>query len=94
MAKKYLHEKDQKMKRYYACHCPWVRESIKSGNIKISPNFCYCSAGFEKLPWDVIFDQPVEAHVVESVLKGNLVCKFAINIPKEFLESKDTTRNG
>jgi hypothetical protein len=91
MAKKYLHEKDEKMKRYYACHCPWVRESIKSGNIKISPNFCYCSAGFEKLPWDVIFDQPVKADVVESVLKGDLICKFAIHIPKEFLESEDAT---
>jgi len=87
MAKKYLHEKDPKKKRYYYCHCPWVREAIISG-VKISPNFCYCSAGFEKRPWDVIFDQPVKADVIESVLKGDLACKFAIHIPKESLESK------
>jgi hypothetical protein len=83
MAKKYLREKDPKLKRYYYCHCPWVREAIKS-DIKISPNFCYCSAGYEKKPWDVIFNQPVEADVLETVLKGDLVCKFAIHIPEEY----------
>ena len=86
MAKKYLHEKDPKKKRYYYCHCPWVREAILSG-VKISPNFCYCSAGFEKRPWDVIFDQPVKADVVETVLKGDPICKFAIHVPKEFLKN-------
>jgi hypothetical protein len=91
MAKKYLHERDEKMKRYYACHCAWVREAIRSG-MKISPNFCYCSAGFEKRPWDVIFDQPVEADVLQTVLKGDFVCKFAIHIPKEFQERKDDTQ--
>jgi len=87
MAKKYLHEKDEKRKRYYYCHCPWVREAIMS-NVKISPNFCYCSAGFEKRPWDVIFDQTVKADVIETVLKGDLICKFAIHIPNDFLECK------
>jgi hypothetical protein len=83
MAKKYLHEKDPRMKRYYACHCAWVREAIKT-DMKISPNFCYCSAGFEKRPWDVIFGQPVKAEVLKTVLKGDMTCKFAIHIPKEF----------
>ena len=83
MAKKYLHEKDEKKKRYYYCHCPWVREAILS-DVRISPNFCYCSAGFEKRPWDVIFDQSVKADVIETVLRGDLTCKFAIHIPKEF----------
>jgi hypothetical protein len=90
MAKKYLHEKNPKKKRYFACHCPWVREAILSGQ-EVSPNFCYCSAGFEKRPWDVIFNQPVEADVLQTVLKGDPVCKFAIYIPKQFLESKVVT---
>jgi hypothetical protein len=90
MAKKYLHEKDEKKKRYYYCHCPWVREAILS-DLKVSPNFCYCSAAFEKRPWDVIFDQPVKVDVVGTVLKGDLICKFAIHIPKNFLESRSTT---
>ncbi len=90
MAKKYLHEKDEKRKRYYYCHCPWVREAIMS-DVEVAPNFCYCSAAFEKRPWDVIFDQPVKADVVQSVLKGDLVCKFAIHIPKDFLKSEGAT---
>jgi hypothetical protein len=85
LTKKYLHEKDPKMKRYYACHCGWVREAIKSG-VKVSPNFCYCSAGYHKRPWDIIFDQPVKADVVKSVLKGDLVCRFAIHVPKAVLK--------
>lgn len=86
MTKEYLHEKDEKMKRYYYCHCPWIREAIRSG-MEISPNFCYCSAGFHKRPWDVIFDQDVKADVIETVLKGDLVCKFAIHIPREYMKS-------
>jgi hypothetical protein len=85
-AKKYLHEKDLKMKRYYYCHCPWAREAIKSG-IDISPNFCYCSAGFEKRPWDIIFNQSVKADVMETALKGGSVCRFAIHIPQAYFET-------
>jgi hypothetical protein len=87
MAKKYLHEKDDRRKRYYYCHCPWVREAILS-DLEVPSNFCYCSAAFEKRPWDVIFDQPVKVDVVETVLRGDLICKFAIHIPKDFSEPK------
>jgi len=83
MAKEYLQEKDEQKKRYYYCHCPWARESIMSG-VGIHPGFCYCSAGHAKRPWDVIFDQPVEAEVLETVLKGDKVCRFSIHIPKEY----------
>jgi hypothetical protein len=87
MAKKYLLEKDPQKKRYYGCHCGWVREAIKS-DTKISPNFCYCSAGFEKRVWDVIFGQDVKADVLQTVLGGDPICKFAIHIPKEYIDQK------
>lgn len=83
-AKEYLREKDPRKKRYYACHCAWVREAIKS-DLKISPNFCYCSAGFEKRLWDVVFGQDVKADVLQTVLGGDLICKFAIHVPKEHI---------
>ena len=85
MVKKYLHENNRRMKRYYACHCPWVREAIRSG-ANISPEFCYCSAGFEKRLWDVIFGRTVKADVLQSALKGDLICKFAIHVPREYIE--------
>jgi hypothetical protein len=91
MAKKYLHENNERMKRYYACHCTWVREAIKSG-MEISPEFCNCSAGFEKRLWDVIFGRPVKADVLQTVLKGDTICRFAIHIPQEYIESKDSRR--
>jgi len=81
MTKEYLAETDEKMKRYYYCHCPWVRESIKNGSVRISPTFCLCSAGFVKKPWEVILGQPLKAEVVESVLTGALWCKIAIHLP-------------
>jgi hypothetical protein len=80
--KQYLEEKDPTLKRYYACHCPLVRASIRDGKPKISPIFCYCSGGFEKLPFDVIFGEPVEVELLESALKGDMRCRFAIKIPR------------
>jgi hypothetical protein len=82
MAKDYIHEEDERMKRYYGCHCPWVRESIKNDNETVSPRFCLCSAGFEKKPWEVIFDQPLKAEVVESVLNGDLRCVPSSTYPE------------
>jgi len=80
--KQYLAEKDPVMKRYYACHCQLVRTAIRDGKPKISPVFCYCSGGYEKLPYDVIFGEPVEIELLESALKGDMRCRFAITIPK------------
>ena len=80
--KKYLKEKDPTLKRYYACHCPLARSAIRDQEPKISPMFCYCSGGYEKLGFDVIFDEPVEVELLESALKGDTRCRFAIKIPK------------
>ncbi len=34
-----------------------------------------------KKPWEVIFEGPLEAEVLESVLQGDLRCRFAIHLP-------------
>jgi hypothetical protein len=81
----YLSATDERLKRYYYCHCPWVRESLKAGDVSVSPTFCLCSAGFHKKRWDVIFEQPLQAEVVETVLKGDPWCKIAIHLPEEAL---------
>ncbi len=82
MAAEYLAETDQRMKRYYYCHCPWVRESIRSGGPEVSSAFCNCSSAFHKKKWEVIFEQPLRAEVVETVLRGDPWCKFAIHLPE------------
>ncbi|MDH4299263.1 MAG: hypothetical protein OEV57_01455 [Dehalococcoidia bacterium] len=80
--KQFLKEKDPTMRKYYGCHCQLVRTALRDGKPKIPATFCYCSAGYEKLHFDAIFDQPVEVELLETPLKGDARCRFAIKIPK------------
>ena len=82
MVQEYLDAKDEKMKRYYACHCAWARESILKGN-EVSSEFCYCSGSFTKRPWEAALDQPLEVELVKSVLKGDTECSFVIHFPDD-----------
>lgn len=83
MAKEYLRETDPVRKRYYYCHCPWARESLQQAGGPVSATFCRCSAGFHKKPWEVIFGQSLQADVLESVLQGDMRCRFAIHLPAD-----------
>lgn len=76
----YMKEKDPGKKRVLYCHCPRIRDAIGSKR-KISPTYCYCGAGFYKGIWEYILQQPVKVEVLESVLKGDDVCKIAIHLP-------------
>ncbi len=89
MAKRYLAETDPTLKRYYYCHCPWAREAIKSGDVRFAATFCNCSGGFHKKPWEVIFERPLIVDVLESVLKGDTRCRFAIHLPPEAVPASD-----
>jgi hypothetical protein len=82
MTKDFLAETDPQSRRYYYCHCPWVKEALKHGKADIPPTFCTCSAGFHKKRWEVILGQPLKAEIVESVLKGDDWCKIAIHLPE------------
>ena len=78
--KKYLKAKDDKMKRYHYCYCPWVRGAIKAGTEnEIFTHFCYCSAGYTKKYWDVIFDQPTIVEPIETPLTGGTLCTIQIH---------------
>lgn len=76
----YLAETDPVKKRYYACHCPFVREAILAGSPAVSENWCYCSGGFVKYPYEVILGRPLRVNMLQSVLRGDPVCRFAIDI--------------
>jgi hypothetical protein len=85
MTVEFLAEQDEGMKRYYYCHCPWVKEALKDDAAGISPVFCSCSAGFHKKRWEVLLEQPLKAEIVESVLNGDNWCKIAIHLPAGLL---------
>lgn len=82
LVQEYLDATDDKMKRYYACHCAWARESILDDSIDVSANFCHCSGGFTKMPWEAALDQPLEYEMVKSALKGDTECSFVIHLPE------------
>jgi hypothetical protein len=77
---KFLQESDPTLKRYYACHCPFAREAILNRDIRISSNWCYCSAGYAKYPYEIIFGRELKVEMLASALKGDLVCRFAIDL--------------
>lgn len=79
--KEYLEETDPRLRRYYACHCPLARTAIRDGKPEIPSAFCYCSAGYTKVAYDVIFGEPVEIEMLESALNGDPRCRFSIKIP-------------
>ena len=73
----YLQEPDPEKRRQYYCHCPRVREILKTQD-GLPVSYCYCGAGFYKGIWEEILQQPVEVQVMESVLDGGEVCTIAI----------------
>lgn len=85
MVQEYLEATDERMKRYYACHCAWARESILDNDVDVSASFCHCSGGFTKMPWEAAIDQPLEYEMVKSVLKGDDECSFIIQLPEDVI---------
>jgi len=87
MTKQYLNETDDMKKKYWYCHCPWVREALLEEDQPVDPIFCNCSAGYYKNFWEAVLDQSVKVEVVESVLKGDSACKFALHLPQEIVDA-------
>jgi hypothetical protein len=79
----YYRENDPQLRRYHYCHCPLARSALKDGRSLPSSSLCYCSAGFTKLPWDVIFGEDTEVEVLETVLGGGDRCAFSIRVPPD-----------
>ncbi len=81
--KQYLAAMNPTLKRYYGCHCPWARTAVRNNDVQVAETFCYCSGGFHKKPWEVIYEQPLRVEVLESILKGDERCRFAIYLPQD-----------
>ncbi len=83
MTAKYLEATDPKRKRYYACHCPWAREAILKDDVQLAETFCQCSGGFHKKPLEAALARPFKVTVLESALKGDMRCRFALSVATE-----------
>jgi hypothetical protein len=82
----YLKETDERRKRYQACHCPFARESILREGEEVSRTLCFCSLGHAKIMWEAIFDMELDGDVVQSVLGGDLLCRYVVYLPEQILE--------
>ena len=80
----YLEETDPRMKRFYMCHCPLARAAVLEDHPKIPMDWCYCSAGYGKLRYDVAFGEETEVEVLESVFNRSDKCRFRIRIPEKW----------
>lgn len=87
LTKRYLTETNTKMKRHYACHCAWIRNSILQPEGGVSKSFCYCSLGHDKRRFDIAFGQETTGRVIKTVMdEDGLLCLFEIDIPDEIME--------
>ena len=77
----YLQTDDPRARRQLYCHCPRVRDALKTDE-SLPRTYCYCGAGFYKGIWEEILQQPVQVEVLESVLSGGEVCTIAIHLPE------------
>ncbi|MHA2226163.1 MAG: hypothetical protein ACXAC8_13210 [Candidatus Hodarchaeales archaeon] len=86
MTKQYI-ETDSEKRKYYFCHCPWIREALKDESQPISPVFCHMSGGYYKNYWEAVLDQPVKVELLESVIQGDEVCKFSLHLPPSIMDN-------
>lgn len=78
--KAYLEAKDSVTRRYYACHCPFARETIRLHQTVVDPHWCSCSAGFHKYPYEILFDRKLKIRCLSNALEEDTLCKFAIDL--------------
>jgi len=81
-----LHAADPDERRYHLCHCPFIRETFRDHRTKIDPVWCYCSGGFVKFPFEVLFETDLEVELLESPLLGHDRCRFAIRLPEKVMK--------
>lgn len=77
-AVRYLAETDPVLKRYYACHCPLVRQAILDGK-PIAADVCHCSLGHAS-HYVAGIGRAFRGEVLESVLRGDLRCRFVFHL--------------
>jgi len=73
----YKEAKTAQAKRAAYCFCPILRDRLEQG---MPVSYCYCGAGWYRQQWETATGKPVRVEVVQSVLKGDEVCQFAVHL--------------
>jgi effector-binding domain-containing protein len=64
-------------KRAAYCFCPVIRDRLDKG---MPITYCNCGAGWFREQWETATGKPVMVDILQSVLKGDDVCQFAIHL--------------
>jgi len=78
--KGYENAQDDLERRQACCFCPLVRNHTSQG---MPTTFCYCGSGWYRQQWEGTIGRPVTVKIVKSILKGDDVCQFAIQLPED-----------
>jgi effector-binding domain-containing protein len=78
--KAYAGATDEAGRRRAYCFCPLVRNHLDGG---MPVHFCYCGAGWYRPQWEGALGKPVRVEIVESLLKSDDRCTFAIHLPED-----------
>ncbi len=78
--KKWFEETDPTKKRALFCHCPRIRDALVDKEKTLPKSYCYCGGGYYQDIWETILQKPVDIEILETVMHGDEVCKFAIHL--------------
>jgi effector-binding domain-containing protein len=79
-AKAYAEAQSDLERRQAYCYCPLVRTKIDQG---MPLDFCNCGSGWFRQQWEGATGKPVTMEIVQSVLRGDEKCEFAIHLAKD-----------
>ena len=65
-----------------SCFCPIIKASLD----RMPRSFCYCGAGWARQMFETVFGTPLKIEVVETVIDGGKLCKYAIHLPERLLQ--------
>jgi len=84
LTKKFLDETDEKLKRYYACHCPIKKKSILQDEGGLSHSLCNCCFGHCKKTFEAAMGRKLGGRVLRTVMDDHcLECVFEIDLPND-----------
>ena len=66
-----------------ACFCPIVKAALEG----MPRTFCYCGAGWAEQLWSEVVGQSVKVDIVETVVDGGKLCKFAVYLPESAVKA-------
>jgi hypothetical protein len=68
------------------CTCPLVKEGVRNSFL------CNCTIGYSKKIFETLFGRTVRANLLESILKGDSICKQEIIIENNLIPHQTETK--